>query len=104
MHFGYYLRRTAIERLREDVIVPAQRKGYGEIDLVGISLGGFGALYYAMHHPGEIARLFLLAPYLGEQPVVREICTAGGVKNTNDPTGEYMLHERARTVRRTRFS
>ena len=80
MHFGYYLRRTAIERLREDVIVPAQRKGYGEIDLVGISLGGFGALYYAMHHPGEIARLFLLAPYLGEQPVVREICTAGGVK------------------------
>src|SRR5712672_3477612 len=47
LHFGYYLRQTAIERLREDVILPARTRGYQCISLVGISLGGFGALYYA---------------------------------------------------------
>ncbi len=83
MHFGYYIRRTAVERLRHDTILPAQRKGYCEIDLVGISLGGFGALFYAVHHPAEIARLFLLAPYLGQQPLIREISTAGGAKKWN---------------------
>ncbi len=73
LHFGYYLRQTAIERLREDVILPARTRGYQRISLVGISLGGFGALYYAMNHPDEVARLIVLAPYLGDQGVIDEI-------------------------------
>ena len=81
MHFGYYLRRTALDRLREDVILPARRSGYDQIDLVGISLGGFGGLFYAAHYPGEIARLFLLAPYLGSREIVAELSNAGGVKS-----------------------
>ena len=80
MHFGYYVRQTAVERLRQDVIVPAQDRGYREIDLIGISLGGFGALIYAMHYPRELARLFLLAPYLGERLLVEEMAQAGGAK------------------------
>ena len=80
LHFGYYLRRTVIERLRNDIVLPARRNGYEEIDLVGISLGGLGSLYYAIEHPAEIRRLFLLAPYVGDQRIVREIVAAGGVR------------------------
>ena len=81
MHFGYYVSQTALHRLREDVILPAQRRGYKQIDLVGISLGGFGALFYATHYPTEIAQVFLLAPYLGDLDVVGELSAAGGVKH-----------------------
>jgi len=86
LHFGYYIKRIAIERLREDIILPARAKGYTRISLAGISLGGFGALYYAMHHPEDIARLFLLAPYLGDERVIGEISQAGGVKSWSPDT------------------
>lgn len=81
MHLGYYISRTSIQRLREDIIVPARANGHQRISLAGISLGGFGALYYAMHHPDDIARLFLLAPYLGDKRIIAEIAQAGGAKN-----------------------
>jgi pimeloyl-ACP methyl ester carboxylesterase len=80
MHFGYYVTRTALERLREDIILPARVNGYSRISLAGISLGGFGALYYAMHYPDDISRLFLLAPYLGAKQLIGEISQAGGAK------------------------
>ena len=80
MHFGYYVTRTAVERLRDDIVLPAQADGYSRISLGGISLGGFGALYYAMNHPDDIARLFLLAPYLGDKTIIDEISRAGGLK------------------------
>jgi hypothetical protein len=56
MHFGYYVTRTAVERLRDDIILPAQADGYSRISLAGISLGGFGALYYAINHPDDEPR------------------------------------------------
>jgi S-formylglutathione hydrolase FrmB len=79
MHLGYYLKRTAAERLRQDVILPAQQCGYQEIDLIGISLGGLGALYYSLHCPNDIAQVFLLAPYLGERRLIDNIYRAGGL-------------------------
>jgi len=89
MHFGYYLTRTAVERLREDIILPARANGYSRISLAGISLGGFGALYYAMHYPDDIARLFLLAPYLGDKRLIGEISQAGGAKQWSDKNAQY---------------
>jgi pimeloyl-ACP methyl ester carboxylesterase len=90
MHLGYYITRTAIERLREDIIVPARANGYQRISLAGISLGGFGALYYAMHYPDDVARLFLLAPYLGDERIIGEISQAGGAKDwTADSITEH---------------
>jgi pimeloyl-ACP methyl ester carboxylesterase len=80
LHFGYYLTRTAVERLRDDIVLPARGMGYRHIALAGISLGGFGALYYAMHHPEDIFRIFLLAPYLGDADIIAEITEAGGPK------------------------
>ena len=46
-HLGYAENGTLLERLRDDVIVPAQREGYRRIWLVGISLGGFASLGFA---------------------------------------------------------
>lgn len=80
LHFGYYLTRTAVERLRDDIVLPARKLGYKQITLAGISLGGFGALYYAMHHPEDISLIFLLAPYLGGPSIIGEIAKAGGAK------------------------
>lgn len=78
-HFGYYYRRVVIDRLREDVILPARAAGYARIWLVGISLGGLGSLSYASRYPDDIAGMTLLAPYLGEASLLAEIASAGGL-------------------------
>jgi pimeloyl-ACP methyl ester carboxylesterase len=80
LHFGYYLTRTAVERLHQDIVLPARGMGYKHVSLAGISLGGFGALYYSMYYPEEISRLFLMAPYLGGEQIIAEISEAGGLK------------------------
>jgi len=78
-HFGYYAKRTVIERLRADVIRPAREHGYRRIVLVGVSLGGVGALLYEREHPGEVEAIVVLAPYLGDKAALFEqIKVAGG--------------------------
>jgi pimeloyl-ACP methyl ester carboxylesterase len=64
-HYGYYDAGTIVERLHQDVIIPAQQAGHSDIKLVGISLGGYGALLYANRHTSEVNTLVLVAPYLG---------------------------------------
>lgn len=88
LHFGYYSRRTALERLRHDVVLPARAQGYREIWLVGISLGGLGAALYAAEHPGDVTGLLLLAPYLGDKRFVASIDAAGGLKAWQPPEPE----------------
>src|SRR5262245_55765928 len=78
-HYGYYARRTVLQRLRQDVMVPAQARGYQRVWLVGISLGGVGATLYRNASPGDLAGLVLLAPFLGSPGLIREIAGAGGV-------------------------
>lgn len=65
-HFKYYEARTIIDRLRQDIIKPAQDAGYSEIYLGGTSLGGFGSLLYIKQYPDDIRKIFILAPYLGD--------------------------------------
>ena len=78
-HFGYYQARNIIERLHQDVVLPAQAKGYQNIWLVGISLGGWGCVLYAQQHQQAISGMLLLAPFLGEREVFEEIRAAGGL-------------------------
>ena len=78
-HYGYYAKRTVLERLREDIIAPAKARGFERVWLVGISLGGAGALLYAREHPRDIDGLVVLAPFLGHPPVIEEIRCVGGV-------------------------
>lgn len=78
-HYGYYARRTLLARLREDVIGPARAAGYEKVWLLGISLGGLGALLYAQSHPEDVSGLVLLAPFLGTTGVVDEVRRGGGL-------------------------
>ena len=78
-HLGYYYKRTIIDRLREDVLAPAKAQGYRRIVVVGISMGGLGALLCDRDLHGTVDALVLLSPYAGDsQTVFKEIATSGG--------------------------
>lgn len=79
LSLGYYMQGQAERRLHDEVITPARTREYREIWLVGASMGGMGALMYDRAHPGDVDGIVLLAPYLGEKPLLQEIATAGGI-------------------------
>lgn len=93
-HLGYYEKGIVIERLRTDVIAPAQAQGYSAIWVLGISLGGFGGMLYAQERPGELAGLVALAPYLGERATSTEIDNAGGLARWQAPVGSLDLTQK----------
>ena len=77
---GDYMRGNAPERLHAEVIVPARERGrYREVWLAGASMGGMGTLMYDRLYPGEMDGLVLLAPYLGDARLLKEIADAGGI-------------------------
>ena len=79
-HFAYYSERTLIERLRQDVILPAKQKGYKKIWLVGPSMGGLGSLLYVREHPNDIDGIYLISPFLGYNGIINEIKAQGGLQ------------------------
>lgn len=83
-HFGYYKTRTLLERMEQDVLAPNRDK-YEEIWLVGISMGGLGALLTAWTYPDDVDGLILLAPYLGRRKTIKAIDTAGGLAQWQPP-------------------
>lgn len=87
-HLGYYNDRTILERLDADVVAPARSQGYRHIWLVGISVGGFGSLLYAQTHPGALAGVVTIAPYLGERVLGSDIANAGGLGAWKGPLSE----------------
>jgi pimeloyl-ACP methyl ester carboxylesterase len=80
LHLGYYLEGTASRRLWEDVVAPARASGYRRIWIVGISLGGSGAIGLAREHPDSLEGLVLLSPYLGPPELAKEIRARGGLQ------------------------
>lgn len=76
-HSGYYFKGSVAERLHADVLAPARAAGYRQIWLVGISMGGFGALWTAQLHPEDVSGLVLLAPFTGRPRIVRPIAEVG---------------------------
>lgn len=76
-HLGYYLTGSLVSRLHQDVVEPARKRGYKRIVLVGVSMGGYGAVRYAMAHPNIISTLVLLAPFLGAGPFEQRMAEAG---------------------------
>ena len=79
-HFGYYGDRNLVVRLKEDVIDPARARGCRKIWLVGVSMGGLGAMLYLMEWPEDIAGIYLISPFLGSQFFLNEIEAAGGIR------------------------
>ena len=83
--FGYYMRGTFLERLAEDVIAPAKARGYDEIWMMGPSMGGFGSLFYARAHTADVTGVLTIAPFLGDEDLIKEIAAAGGLQKWNAP-------------------
>jgi pimeloyl-ACP methyl ester carboxylesterase len=84
-HLGYYRNRSVVDRLRADVVAPALAQGYRQVWLVGISLGGVGALLYAAQQPQGIAGIVAIAPYLGEPATLEAIRAQGGLQTWRAP-------------------
>ena len=78
-HFAYYHARNLEERLKSDIIDPAVANGYTSIWLVGVSLGGLGALFYVKNYPEDVDGVYVIAPFLGYYRIFNEIENAGGL-------------------------
>ena len=86
-HPGYYFGETLVHRLRADIIEPARAQGYRRFWLVGVSMGGLGALMYILQHPEDVEGVLVISPFLGYHGIFREIEGAGGVRRWEP--GEY---------------
>ncbi len=80
-HFDHYLEHSVVAQLEQDIIAPLRKRGLARIWLMGISLGGMGALCYAREHAGAIEGVVLLAPFLGTRGLIAEITQAGGLQH-----------------------
>jgi pimeloyl-ACP methyl ester carboxylesterase len=78
-----YLDGDVAGRLHREIIGPALARGYSRLWLLGISLGGMGALLYARAHPDIVDGVILLAPFLATRGTIAEIVAAGGLANWN---------------------
>lgn len=70
---------TIVERLHQQVVLPARARGRTRIWLVGISLGALACLCYAARRAAEIEGVVLISPYPATREVLREIEEAGGL-------------------------
>ncbi len=77
LHYRYYFGGHVADALYEDVLYPALARGYEEIWLVGISLGAMGVTLTMREHAASIAGVVLLSPFLGIDPVRREVAETG---------------------------
>ena len=82
-HLGYYMERSLLDRLHEDIVLPAREAGYRDIWMLGISMGGLGALLYASEYPDEVDGVVLLAPFLGDRKAIEEIVSHGPLETWN---------------------
>lgn len=83
-HYRYYASDEIADRLWMEVVAPA-RSRYDEVWLVGISLGGLGAVLTARAYPDDIDGVVLLAPYLGSSYLPRTIAAEGGLRAWEPP-------------------
>lgn len=82
---GYYARGVVGERLERDVVAPL-RPGHEHVWLLGVSLGGYGAMHYAQQYPARVDGVVVLAPYVGGRKILKEVEGAGGLARwTADP-------------------
>lgn len=83
---NYYLQSIAALRLETDVVGPARAKGaYGQVWLLGISMGGYGAFNYAQAYPDHVDGIVALSPFLGEEKVWTKVRDGGGLARLTPP-------------------
>jgi esterase/lipase superfamily enzyme len=79
-----YLGSRIVELVKTEVIEPAKAEGFEEFYLVGISLGGHGALLYATTYPEDVDGIVLLAPFISGEFASEAIDEAGGLETWED--------------------
>ena len=85
---SYYYDQTLHRAAARGRASPPQRAQWlPAIWLVGISIGGFGALIHELARPGSVDGIVALAPYLGRRVLGAEIKKAGGLRAWQAPTG-----------------
>jgi hypothetical protein len=85
-----YLQGRIVEVLKKELVDPAKASGYQKILLVGISLGGHGALLYLTQSSENIDGVVVLAPFIGGYFINDAIEKAGGLhKWENCPLFEW---------------
>ncbi len=104
-HVDLYLDRADIERLLHHTLDQVRAHGYRRIWLLGISLGGSGAMICTTQRTSEIEGVFLLAPFLGTRGLVAEVAAAGGLSRWQAGEIGSRDHERAllEQIRRSPF-
>lgn len=90
-----YLDGKIAQALEGNVIAPARCRGYARVWLLGISLGGVGALLYAAEFDARVEGLVLLAPFLGTPGTIAEIASAGGLREWSAASSRATSGERA---------
>lgn len=85
LHVAYYTAGQFDTRLVADIIEPARARGYRQVWLAGISLGGFGALMTARLRPEHVQGLVVLAPFIASPDVIDEVRRAGGIAHWEEP-------------------
>ena len=90
---GYYARGTLATRLEADVVAPLLPAHFQHVFIWGISMGGWGALWFAHEHPERAEGLLLLSPYLGRGGVPAEVDRAGGLAAWKGPERAPQLTE-----------
>jgi len=78
-HWGYFEHGSLAERVGRDVLRLAEARGYREIWILGVSMGGLGAVMVAREHAELIDGLVLLGPFLGSDALTDSIEEAGGL-------------------------
>lgn len=94
-HVDLYLDRADIEKLLHHTLDQVRAHGYRRIWLLGISLGGSGAMICATQRTAEIEGIFLLAPFLGTRGLIAEVAAAGGLLHWQAGEIGNRDHERA---------
>lgn len=93
-HVDLYLERSDIERVLHQALDDVLKRGYRRIWLLGISLGGSGAMICATQRTPEIEGMFLLAPFLGTRGLIAEVEGAGGLQHWQAGAISDRDHER----------
>lgn len=81
----YYRNRTIVDRIESDVLAPARARGIRRFWFAGISLGGLGSLIMANTRPADVDGVLLIAPFVGDRPVIAEVAAAGGLAGWSPP-------------------
>jgi len=91
---GYYAKGILSERLFADVVRPRSNRGYKQVWLVGMSMGGLGTVLYSRQRAaGEIYGVLALSPYLGEEDISDDVRRAGGLQSWKAPPRVSTMNE-----------